>query len=139
MKWNKIAYHKDEVVEKSELPALPENFSPSTLGYPKPGSRAQYRGPDGLHVHEYDSYWEVHRDYSDPSTLGGAIVHAVPDAPEVTAGVLTALAVGKEIYDERRSKSSKALVEAISGGIISGVAVWGAAKLIREFLDKVAK
>ena len=80
MKWNKIAYHKDEVVEKSELPALPENFSPSTLGYPKPGSRAQYRGPDGLHVHEYDSYWEVHRDYSDPSTLDGAIAHAVLDA-----------------------------------------------------------
>lgn len=139
MKWKKIAYHKDEVVEKSELPVLPEDFSPSILGYPNAGSKAQYRGPDGLHVHEYESYWKVHRDYSDPSTLDGTIAHAVLDVPEVTAGVLTALTVGKGIYDERKSKSSKALVEAITGGIISGVAVWGAAKLVREFLDKVAK
>jgi hypothetical protein len=138
MNLNRIRFHKNTVISKSLMPELPRGFLRSELGYPREGALAQYRGPDGLHAHEFADRWEIHRDYGDPSTLEGAITHAIRDAPEVAVGALTALAVGKSTYDARKEvsqNSQNAAIEAVKAGALSGLFAWGLTYLLTHLDD----
>jgi hypothetical protein len=117
------------------MPTLPRSFTRTELGYPREGAIAQYRGPDGLHAHEFGNRWEIHRDYGDPSTLEGVITHAIRDAPEVLLGVLTALAVGKNTFDGRKEISQNPELEAVVAGALAGLVVGGIAYFLTH-LDK---
>ncbi|MGC8556284.1 MAG: hypothetical protein ACP5NG_04700 [Conexivisphaera sp.] len=52
-------------ISKEIMAGLPPWFEETPLGLPM-GARAQYRGPKGLHVREYDDFYEVHFDAFDP-------------------------------------------------------------------------
>ena len=135
MDLGRIRFHKDTLVPKAIMPKLPHGFVPSDLGYSREGSLAQYRGPDGLHAHEFVDHWEIHRDYGDPSTLEGAVTHIVRDAPEIAVGGLTALAVAKSTYDARKETSPNAAFEAAATGIVTGLVVGGATYLLTHLGD----
>jgi hypothetical protein len=119
-----IPIHKDIIIPKKVLPRLPAEFELTTLGYPKEGALAQYRGPDAIHVHEYPDHWLFHRDYSDPRTLEGLLAHLLFDAPEIPLSLIAAgasgITVGSLVYELRTNKSKEARTEAmIAGGIAS--------------------
>jgi hypothetical protein len=135
MNFDQIGFHRNTVISKSLMPKLPRGFLRSELGYPREGALAQYRGPDGLHAHEFADHWEIHRDYGDPSTLEGAITHAIRDAPEVAVGALIALAVGKSTYDARKEVSRNAAIEAVKAGALSGLLAWGLTYLLTHLDD----
>jgi len=52
-------------IDKEVMAGLPPWFERTLLGLPL-GASAQYRGPSGLHVREYDDHYEVHFDLFDP-------------------------------------------------------------------------
>lgn len=52
-------------IDKDVMAGLPPWFERTPLGFPE-GARAQYRGPMGLHVREYDDFYELHFDVFDP-------------------------------------------------------------------------
>ena len=119
-----IPIHKDVKISKGVLPRLPAEFELTTLGYPKKGAVAQYRGPCAIHVHEYPDYWLFHRDYGDPRTFEGLLAHLLFDAPEIPLSIAAAgasgIAVGSLVYELRKNKSKDAKTEAmIAGGIAS--------------------
>ena len=125
MDFRRIKFHKDTIVSKVNLPRLPSNFVPTSLGYTKDGALGQYRGPRGLHAHEFSNHWEIHRDYGEPSTLEGALTHVVQDAPEIAVGGLIGLAAAKKTYDSRRWTSPNAVLEAAAAGVVSGLLAGG--------------
>ena len=117
-----IPIHKDIMIPKRILLRLPPEFETTTLGYPKEGALAQYRGPDAIHVHEYPDHWLFHRDYGDPRTFEGLLAHLLFDAPEIPlsimAGGVSGIAVGSLVYELRKNESKNAETEAvIAGGI----------------------
>jgi hypothetical protein len=120
-----IPIHKDIMIPKRILPRLPAEFELTTLGYPKEGAVAQYRGPDAIHVHEYRDHWSFHRDYGDPRTLEGLLAHLLFDAPEIPLSVMvggvSGLAVGKIVYEIRKNQSKDAETEAIIAGAIASL------------------
>jgi hypothetical protein len=124
MEKNNIPIHKDIRIPKRNLPRLPAEFERTTLGYPREGALAQYRGPNGIHVHEYNEHWLFHRDYGDPRTFEGLLAHLLFDAPEIPLSILAAgasgIAVGSLVYELRKNESKDARTEAIiAGGIAS--------------------
>jgi hypothetical protein len=119
-----IPIHKDIMIPKRILPRLPAEFELTTLGYPKEGALAQYRGPDAIHVHEHPDHWLFHRDYGDPRTFEGLLAHLLFDAPEIPLSIMAAgasgIAVGSLVYELRKNESEDAGTEAmIAGGIAS--------------------
>ena len=52
-------------ISKEVMAGLPPWFERTALGLPR-GAAAQYRGPMGLHVREYEDHYEVHFDLFDP-------------------------------------------------------------------------
>jgi hypothetical protein len=132
MDFSRIMIHRDKAISKSELSRLPAGFEPTPLGYSREGELAHYRGPNGLHVHEFRRHWLFHRDHYDPRTLVGAIGHAIKDAPEVGIGVVAAALVGAGVYNERKSKSDSPVVEALIAAGFAGLVAWGIAKLLAE-------
>lgn len=119
-----IPIHKDIMIPKRILPRLPAEFELTTLGYPREGAIAQYRGPDAIHVHEYPDHWLFHRDYGDPRNFEGLLAHLLFDAPEIPLSIMAAgasgMAVGSLVYELRKNKSKDAETEAvIAGGIAS--------------------
>ncbi len=52
-------------ISKEIMAGLPPWFEETVFGLPW-GARAQYRGPMGLHVREYEDFYEVHFDIFDP-------------------------------------------------------------------------
>jgi len=85
---------------KSVLPTLPEDFELTDLGEPKEGAVRQYRGPHGVHVHEFAGYWEMHVDFGDPRTIEGLITHLTYDVPEIPAATVVGLISGYFSYRE---------------------------------------
>jgi hypothetical protein len=79
-------------VPKSEMPALPQEFEPTTLGTPlwiaHPGATSQSRAPDALHAYEVGNVWMIHRDQCDPKK--DPIGHAFRDAPELPIAAIVA-------------------------------------------------
>ena len=54
------------LVSKEVLPSLDGfEFDETLLGDPR-GCLRQYRGANGLHVREYENYFEIHQDQVDP-------------------------------------------------------------------------
>lgn len=57
------------VMFKADYPDLPARMGAERIvwfmGW-APGSAAQYRGPNGLHISEYQDFWKVHYDTYDP-------------------------------------------------------------------------
>lgn len=60
-------FHDEVKVSKNEISILPWCFRESLLGF-KYDCLRQFRGPFGLHIREYQTYFLVHRDISDPET-----------------------------------------------------------------------
>lgn len=123
MKYSNFPIRKSIVISKKNLPRLPKGFERTFLGYPKEGSIAQYRGPNAIHVHEYATYWLVHRDIGDPRTLEGAILHLIYDAPEIPLSIgvagISGITVGTIVYELRKDDSNDAVTEAIIAGSIA--------------------
>ena len=71
------------LISKEVLPSL-EGFEldETLLGDPK-GCLRQYRGANGLHVREYEEYFEIHRDQVDPRV--DPLGHLLRDSPETLA------------------------------------------------------
>jgi len=132
MDFSRIEIHKDTTISKSELPRLPAEFEESQLGYPKEGELAQYRGPNGLHVHEFRRDWVFHRDFFDPRSPLGAIGHAIKDAPEVGVGAAVATTVGVVVYRNRKDKSKSPELEALGAAALTGFVGWGLTKLLLD-------
>jgi len=109
--------------------AVPHGFEETWLGESR-GAIRQYRGPDNLHLREYNDGWKLHQDYGDPRTLGGFIIHIFLDAPEVGIALLNATGVFKEVYEDTQSIWS-AIGEAIKTGIITYLGV----RLLKEFIE----
>jgi hypothetical protein len=68
------------LVSKEVLPSL-EGFGlvETALGDPE-GSLRQYRNANGLHVREYQNYFEIHEDKVDPRE--DPFGHLIHDSPE---------------------------------------------------------
>jgi hypothetical protein len=52
-------------ISKEVMAGLPPWLEETALGFTY-GAKAQYRGSMGLHVREYDDFYEVHFDLFDP-------------------------------------------------------------------------
>jgi hypothetical protein len=79
------------LVSKEVLPSLDGfEFDETLLGDPK-GCLRQYRGVNGLHVREYEEYFEIHQDQVDPRV--DPLGHLIQDSPEtlVAFGAATVL------------------------------------------------
>ncbi len=111
MKMRNIPMHRDIVIPKTMMPTVPPGFEETILGEPK-GAIAQYRGPGNLHLREYNDRWTLHRDYGDPRTLDGLVIHMFLDAPEIGISFLIAAGTLKKTYEATRSVP-KALIEAL--------------------------
>src|SRR5580698_8637853 len=68
------------IVSKDVLPSL-DGFGlvETILGDPE-GCLKQYRSENGLHVREYEKYFEIHEDLVDPRV--DPIGHLIRDSPE---------------------------------------------------------
>ena len=75
-----LQHHKEYRVFKNRMPVLPVCFEETPLGDLK-GALRQFRGPHGVHVHEYKGYWVFHRNQIDPRY--DPIGHLIQDAPHV--------------------------------------------------------
>jgi len=126
MEKTEIPVHKDIIIPKKILPRLPSEFKITNLGYARKGAIAQYRGPNAIHVHEYDGYWLFHRDYSDPRSFRGVLAHLLFDAPEIPLSILTGSAagivIGKIVHKTRKNKSKDSGTEAKIAGTIASIA-----------------
>jgi hypothetical protein len=68
------------LVSKEVLPSLDGfGFVETVLGDPQ-GCLKQYRNANGLHVREYEEYFEIHEDQIDPRA--DPLGHLVFDSPE---------------------------------------------------------
>ena len=68
------------LVSKEVLPSLDGfGFVETPLGDPE-GSLRQYRNDKGLHVREYENYFEIHEDQVDPRV--DPLGHLIRDSPE---------------------------------------------------------
>jgi len=68
------------LVSKEVLPSLDGfGFVETVLGDPE-GCLRQYRNTNGLHVREYEEYFEIHEDRVDPRV--DPLGHLVLDSPE---------------------------------------------------------
>jgi len=75
-------------ISKEILPSLEGfDFTETILGDPM-GCLRQYRNSTGVHVREYEGYFEVHRDRIDPR--GNPIGHLICDSPETVAAFAVA-------------------------------------------------
>jgi len=89
-------------IPKSRMSMVPPGFERTWMGEPK-GALAQYRGPDNLHLLEYPNGWELHRDFGNPRSIGGLIVHIFLDAPEVGLSFLIATSRAQTAYEKSGS------------------------------------
>ncbi|MBD3408125.1 MAG: hypothetical protein GF411_18535 [Candidatus Lokiarchaeota archaeon] len=96
--------HEDIIIDKEQMPSFSDEFQriPDFLG-DKKDSIAQYRGPNNIHILEYETYWSVHWDWGDPRTIPGAIVHIFADDPDVGLSLLIAAGAAKATYDKTKS------------------------------------
>ena len=124
--YGRIPIHGDLRIPKSMLSKLPDEFEeiPDSMGDRKDAIR-QYRGPHNTHVLEYLTEWSFHRDHADPRV--DPFGHLILDTPEIPAAALSAIAVGKKVYDE-----SESLADSIVAGGLTGVLVWALVKGIKE-------
>jgi len=99
-------------ISKEVLPSLEGfDFIETVLGDPD-GSLRQFRNSTGIHVREYEDYFEVHKDRIDPRK--DPIGHLLRDSPE------TILAFGAASFlSHRVSKNDFAQSHASSLGFIS--------------------
>lgn len=86
-----LPYYKDLKIIKTSVKSLGPCFEETLLGEPK-GALRQFRGPDGVHVLEYETHWILHRDKIDPRH--DPIGHLITDAPQfVLLGFLAFLGI----------------------------------------------
>jgi hypothetical protein len=130
---NDLVIHNKIWIPKSEMPTVPPGFEETWLGELK-GARKQYRGPDNLHLLQYEDGWELHQDQGDPRTLGGFIIHIFLDAPEVGVALLVAAGKFTEKYDE-----SGSILEAIAAALGTGVVTYAGLRIARELLEFVVQ
>jgi hypothetical protein len=109
--------HEKVWITKVQMREVPPGFEVCPLG-DLDGAIRQYRGPDNLHLHEYEDRWRLHYDYGDPRTLGGFIIHIFLDAPEVGISLLIALDKSRRAYDESNSVLD-AILTFVGTGIVS--------------------
>ncbi|MHA1863579.1 MAG: hypothetical protein ACTSWA_07405 [Candidatus Thorarchaeota archaeon] len=114
-----IEPHQEIVIKKSKMPRLPEGFEEITAFFgDKKDAIRQYRGPNNIHVLEYEDHWKVHWDCGDPRTIDGAIIHIFADAPEIGFTLLAATLAGKKKYDETHSIGDS-IIEALLAGLFT--------------------
>ncbi|MHC1630929.1 MAG: hypothetical protein ACXQT4_01330 [Methanotrichaceae archaeon] len=104
-KWiETLPYHKKYALKKKDCPHLPICFKETFLGESVLGSKRQFRGPFGAHVHEFEDRWVLHRDKvnADENPLG----HLVSDAPEYILSAIAGLATGLIARNKRDNKSA---------------------------------
>jgi hypothetical protein len=86
-------------ISKEVLPSLEGlDFVETIMGDPD-GSLRQYRNSTGMHIREFEEYFEVHKDQVDPRV--NPLGHLIRDSPETlaafgTASLLTRSSTGKE-------------------------------------------
>ncbi len=124
-----ISPHKEVSIPKWKLPFLPKEYKRTDLGDQK-GAIAQYRGPNNVHVLEYENEWRVHWDFGDPRTPDGLLVHVFADAPEVGFSLLAAVSAGKRTYDETQSVG-----DAIVDAAATGLSVYAGVKLTKAIIS----
>lgn len=116
-------------IPKSKMLTVPIGFKETVFGELK-GAIRQYRGPDNLHLLEFQNGWELHRDFGDPRTLSGFIIHIFLDAPEVGLALLNATGAYIEKFEETKSIWAS-IGEALKTGILSYVGL----KVVKEFIE----
>jgi hypothetical protein len=128
-----IPAHGKIWIPMAEMTSVPPGFEETWMGEPK-GAIAQYRGPDNLHLLKYKDGWELHRDFGDPRSLGGFIIHIFLDAPEVGLALLTAAGRFREIHEETRS-----VWTAIGAAIETGILTYVGFRLMKELIGLMVK
>ena len=120
--------HKEIEIPKSKLPQLSKEFEEVSdfLG-DKKNSLRQYRGPNNLHILEYEDHWKVHWDWGDPRTIDGALVHIFADAPEIGFALVAAIMAGKKKYNE-----TKSVGESIIDSLLAGFFTYGGIVITKE-------
>ncbi len=91
-------------ISKEVLPSLDGfDLSETVLGDPD-GSLRQFRSRTGIHVREYEDYFEVHKDQVDPriNPLG----HLIRDSPETIVALGTATLLAPKISLKEDSDGS---------------------------------
>ena len=100
--WSK---HKRVIVPKSSFEKLKEDFKPSRnwLGsIPEPGDKGSFRGPHGLHAHEYSNYAIIHQDTIEPTGIFKSIKHGLTEGvPAIPKGLF-----GEKILKEDIKKTA---------------------------------
>jgi hypothetical protein len=126
----------DEIVIPKEIRHFMLEGAEETVLGKINGSKKQYRYGN-LHIREYDENYQVHVDKVDPrkDPLG----HLVHDAPEILAGVITGVMVGKNIasnlYKLQKNKpsaKSTSLFLGLVGSVISGYVGYSLVKKIKK-------
>jgi len=90
------------LISKEVLPSLEGlGFSETLLGDPD-GSLRQFRNSSGIHIREYENYFEVHKDKIDPrqDPLG----HLIRDSPETILAFGAASMLSNRVSDDLLSK-----------------------------------
>ena len=123
--------HKEIKISKVQMPKLSKEFEeiPDILG-DKKGAIRQFRGPNNIHVLEYEDHWSVHWDWGDPRRIDGALVHIFADAPEVGFALVAAAYAGKKKYDE-----TKSVGEAVIESALAGLFAYGGVVVTKEVLN----
>jgi hypothetical protein len=103
-------------ISKEVLPSLEGlGFVETTLG-DSDGSLRQFRNSTGIHIREYEQYFEVHKDRFDPRTH--PLKHLICDSPEtlVAFGAASMLATGL-LAAKKSAKGSKSDLSSFGGAI----------------------
>lgn len=82
-------------ISKEVLPSLDGlGFVETLLGDPDGGLR-QFRNSTGIHIREYNDYFEVHKDSIDPRK--DPVGHLIKDSPETLVAFGTVSLLGRSI------------------------------------------
>jgi hypothetical protein len=83
------------LISKEVLPSLEGlGFSDTLLGDPD-GCLRQFRNTSGIHIREYENYFEVHKDKIDPGK--DPIGHLIRDSPETILAFGAASMLSKRV------------------------------------------
>lgn len=106
-------FYEEKKIYKTEIETLPPCFKKTVIGF-KHGARAQWRGPFNLHVREYDLYFLVHRDISNPDVdLPHAIEHLVFDVmtPNIREKYNTLSKIQNALINQKIQKEREQIVK----------------------------
>jgi hypothetical protein len=118
--------HSRVAIPKEKFDKLKPDFKKAINwvgAIPEPGAKASYRGPGGLHAHEYKNVVVIHKDKTPPDTLLRKIKHGITEGiPTMPKGLFGGKVVKEAEFRGMLNSLTKVAIDDITEAKLLGAA-----------------